>query len=137
MRGFDYEEVRRKEKPEDPTKCPFDLTGYLPGDNDNNAIEEADDDDFAIEEADDDDFAIEEADDDDLAIEEADDDDLAIEAPNNDMHAIAPGPQEDFEDEFETIDDELNAFYSGLSEDGMVEYVMDVISSSNYVSSSY
>ncbi|KAG6113629.1 hypothetical protein E4U13_003691 [Claviceps humidiphila] len=142
MRGYDYEEVRRSETPEDMTKCPFDLTGFLPGDNDNNAIGEADDDDLAIEEADDDDLAIEEADDDDLAIEETDDDDLAIEetdndnhaieAPNNDMHAIEPGPQQDFEDEFETIEDELDAFYNGLSEDEMVDYVMDVIRTGNY-----
>ncbi|KAG5975685.1 hypothetical protein E4U56_003350 [Claviceps arundinis] len=133
MRGYDYEEVRRSETPEDMTKCPFDLTGFLPGDNDNNAIGEADDDDLAIEEADDDDLAIEEADNDDLAIEGNNNDNHnhAIEAPNNDMHAIVPGPQ-DFEDEFETIEDELDAFYNGLSEDEMVDYVMDVIRTGNY-----
>ncbi|KAG6096139.1 hypothetical protein E4U30_001763 [Claviceps sp. LM220 group G6] len=139
--------------PKDTTKCPFDLTGFLPGDNDNNAIGEADDDNLAIGEADDDNLAIEEADDDDLSIEETDDDDLsieetddddlaiegnnndnhnhAIEAPNNDMHAIEPGPQEDFEYEFETIEDELDAFYNGLSENEMVDYVMDVIRTGN------
>ncbi|KAG5962784.1 hypothetical protein E4U57_006812 [Claviceps arundinis] len=106
------------------TKCPFDLTGFLPGDNDNNAIGEADDDDLAIEEADDDDLAIEG--------NNNDNHNLAIEAPNNDMHAIEPGPQEDFEDEFETIEDELDAFYNGLSEDEMVDYVMDVIRTGNF-----
>ncbi|KAG6144446.1 hypothetical protein E4U28_002000 [Claviceps purpurea] len=94
----------------DPSYNPFDLTGYLPGDNDNDATEETDNDDDAIEEPDNDDDAIEEADNDD-------DDD-----------AIEPGPQEDhYYEEFETIDDELEAFYRGLSEEQMMDYVVDVI----------
>ncbi|KAG6182507.1 hypothetical protein E4U36_003271 [Claviceps purpurea] len=102
MRGFDYEEIHRNETPEDLSYNPFDTTGYLPGDNDNDATEETDNDDDAIEEPDNDDD---------------DDDDDAIE----------PGPQEDHYYEFETIDDELEAFYRGLSEEEMMDYVVDVI----------
>ncbi|KAG6289564.1 hypothetical protein E4U46_002476 [Claviceps purpurea] len=130
MRGFDYEEIHRNEKPVDPSYNPFDLTGYLPGDNDNDATEETDNDDDAIEEPDNDDDAIEEADnDDDDAIEEPDNDDDAIEeADNDDDDAIELGPQEDhYYEEFETIDDELEAFYRGLSEEQMMSYVKDVI----------
>ncbi|KAG6154209.1 hypothetical protein E4U37_002290, partial [Claviceps purpurea] len=93
----------------DPSYNPFDTTGYLPGDNDNDATEETDNDDDAIEEPGNDDDAIEEAD-------------------NDDDDAIEPGPQEDYYyEEFETIDDELEAFYRGLSEEEMMDYVVDVI----------
>ncbi|KAG5958181.1 hypothetical protein E4U58_005462 [Claviceps cyperi] len=93
MRGFDYEVVRRNEKPMSNPFAYVDLSEWLPGGTH--------------------------------------DVNHTIEGINNDIHAIEPGPQECYYDEFEYTDDELETYHRGLSEDGMMEYVMDVLHDRN------
>ncbi|KAG6056026.1 hypothetical protein E4U17_002561 [Claviceps sp. LM77 group G4] len=107
MRGYDFEDVRRNQSPMVQKSNPFahsDLSKWLPlpggTNNDGHAIEGTNNDGHAIEGANND---------------------------IHDFHAIEPGLQEDDYDIFEDTDEELETFHRGLSEDGMVEYVMNVI----------